>query len=77
MASSPGPRLYIDQPDVFWSVIVSMWIGNIILLVLNLPLIPYIAKILAIPGAVLAAADPVLFVDRGFILSASTRSIFN
>lgn len=46
----PGPRLYIDQPDVFWSVIVSMWIGNIILLVLNLPLIPYIARVLAIPG---------------------------
>lgn len=46
----PGPRLYIDQPDVFWSVIVSMWIGNIILLILNLPLIPYIARILAIPG---------------------------
>ena len=46
----PGPRLYIDQPAVFWSVIVSMWIGNIILLILNLPLIPYIARILAIPS---------------------------
>ncbi|MEX3006845.1 tripartite tricarboxylate transporter permease [Hoeflea sp. TYP-13] len=46
----PGPRLYVDQPAVFWSVIVSMWIGNIVLLVLNLPLIPYIAKILAIPS---------------------------
>jgi len=46
----PGPRLYIDQPDVFWSVIISMWIGNTILLVLNLPLIPYIARILAIPA---------------------------
>ena len=46
----PGPRLYIDQPDVFWSVIVSMWIGNIVLLILNLPLIPYIAKVLAIPS---------------------------
>ncbi len=46
----PGPRLYIDQPSVFWSVIVSMWIGNIILLILNLPLIPYIARILAIPA---------------------------
>ncbi len=49
----PGPRLYIDQPDVFWSVIVSMWIGNIILLILNLPLIPYIARVLAIPGQIL------------------------
>ena len=47
---TPGPRLYLDQPDVFWSVIVSMWIGNIILLILNLPLIPYIARILAIPS---------------------------
>ncbi len=46
----PGPRLYIDQPAVFWSVIVSMWLGNIILLVLNLPLIPYIARVLAIPA---------------------------
>ncbi|MEM6943937.1 MAG: tripartite tricarboxylate transporter permease [Pseudomonadota bacterium] len=46
----PGPRLYIDQPDVFWSVIISMWIGNVILLILNLPLIPYIARVLAIPG---------------------------
>lgn len=46
----PGPRLYLDEPEVFWSVIVSMWLGNVILLLLNLPLIPYIARILAIPG---------------------------
>ena len=49
----PGPRLYIDQPEVFWSVIVSMWIGNIVLLILNLPLIPYIARVLAIPSQIL------------------------
>ncbi len=46
---SPGPRLMVDNPQVFWSVIVSMYIGNLILLILNLPLIPYIAKILAVP----------------------------
>ena len=45
----PGPRLYIDNPEVFWSVIISMYVGNIILLVLNLPLIPYIAKLLQVP----------------------------
>ena len=45
----PGPRLYIDHPTVFWSVIVSMYLGNIVLLILNLPLIPYIAKLLLIP----------------------------
>lgn len=45
----PGPRLMIDRPEIFWSVIVSMYIGNVVLLILNLPLIPYIAKVLAVP----------------------------
>ena len=39
----------VDQPEIFWSVIISMYLGNVILLALNLPLIPYIAKVLAIP----------------------------
>jgi putative tricarboxylic transport membrane protein len=46
---TPGPRLMTDEPDIFWAVIISMYIGNLVLLILNLPLIPYIAKILAIP----------------------------
>ena len=46
---TPGPRLMIDEPQIFWGVIISMYIGNLVLLVLNLPLIPYIAKILAVP----------------------------
>lgn len=45
----PGPRLMIDNPEIFWGVIVSMYLGNVILLILNLPLIPYIAKLLAVP----------------------------
>jgi putative tricarboxylic transport membrane protein len=49
----PGPRLFQDNPDVFWAVIVSMYVGNVILLVLNLPLIPYIAKLLALPSSLL------------------------
>ena len=46
---TPGPRLMIDEPQIFWGVIISMYIGNLVLLILNLPLIPYIAKILAVP----------------------------
>ena len=45
----PGPRLMIENPEIFWSVIISMYIGNLVLLILNLPLIPYIAKILMVP----------------------------
>jgi putative tricarboxylic transport membrane protein len=50
---TPGPRLMVDQPEIFWSVIISMYIGNLVLLVLNLPLIPYIAKILTVPRSYL------------------------
>jgi len=39
----------LDEPQIFWAVIMSMFIGNLVLLILNLPLIPYIAKILAVP----------------------------
>ena len=45
----PGPRLYMTNPEIFWSVIMSMYIGMVVLLILNLPLIPYIARILAVP----------------------------
>ncbi|MEM8686783.1 MAG: tripartite tricarboxylate transporter permease [Pseudomonadota bacterium] len=46
---APGPRLMVDNPSIFWAVIISMYIGNLVLLILNLPLIPYIAKLLLIP----------------------------
>jgi putative tricarboxylic transport membrane protein len=49
----PGPRLFIDAPEVFWSVIVSMYFGNLFLLILNLPLIPQIAKLLLLPRPLL------------------------
>ena len=46
---APGPRLMIDNPSIFWAVIISMYLGNVVLLILNLPLIPYIAKVLSVP----------------------------
>ncbi len=49
----PGPRLYVDHPDVFWSVIVSMFLGNLMLLVINLPMIPWLARLLRVPQSIL------------------------
>jgi len=49
----PGPLLMREHPDIFWGVIVSMYIGNVILLVLNLPLIGVWVKMLSIPYAIL------------------------
>ncbi|SDN79529.1 tripartite tricarboxylate transporter permease [Alkalicoccus daliensis] len=53
MGVTPGPLMLEDRPDVFWGVVASMYIGNIILLLLNLPLIPLISKILNTPRAML------------------------
>lgn len=49
----PGPLLMTDRPEIFWGVIASMYIGNVFLLILNLPLIPYFAKVLLIPRPLL------------------------
>lgn len=49
----PGPMLMTDHPEIFWGVIASMYLGNIFLLILNLPLIPYFARILLIPRPLL------------------------
>ena len=49
----PGPGLVTEQPEIFWGVIVSMYIGNVFLLALNLPLIPYLARIVNIPSPIL------------------------
>jgi putative tricarboxylic transport membrane protein len=49
----PGPFLIKDHPDLFWGVISSMYMGNVMLLVLNLPLIPLWVQILKIPYRIL------------------------
>ena len=55
MGVTPGPMMLEQRPDVFWGVIASMYLGNIFLLILNLPLIPYIARILEVPRPMLLA----------------------
>jgi putative tricarboxylic transport membrane protein len=49
----PGPFLIKDHPDLFWGIISSMYIGNALLLVLNLPLIPLWVQVLKIPYRIL------------------------
>src|SRR6266536_517005 len=50
----PGPLLVAEKPEVFWGLVVSMYIGNIMLLVLNLPLIGLWVKLLRVPYPLLA-----------------------
>ena len=50
---TPGPLLMTQHPDVFWGLVASMYIGNAMLLILNLPLVPVFASITRTPMAIL------------------------
>jgi putative tricarboxylic transport membrane protein len=45
----PGPLLINERPDIFWGLIASMYIGNVVLVILNLPLIPMWVQVLRVP----------------------------
>jgi TctA family transporter len=46
---TPGPQVMTEKPELFWGIVASMWIGNLMLLVLNLPLVGVWVKLLAVP----------------------------
>jgi TctA family transporter len=52
----PGPNVITDEPALFWGLIVSMWVGNVLLVLLNLPLIGIWVRLLTIPYHVLFPA---------------------
>jgi TctA family transporter len=46
---APGPQVMTDRPELFWGLIASMWLGNLMLLVLNLPLVGLWVRLLKVP----------------------------
>ena len=52
----PGPQVMSSHPELFWGLIVSMWVGNLMLVVLNLPLVGLWVKLLKVPYRVLFPA---------------------
>lgn len=71
----PGPTFIADEPALFWGLIVSMWIGNLMLVVLNLPLIGLWVKLLSIPYYALFPAI-ILFASIGaYAESAKTFDV--
>jgi TctA family transporter len=46
---TPGPQVMTGQPELFWGIVASMWIGNLMLLVLNLPLVGVWVRLLRVP----------------------------
>jgi TctA family transporter len=56
----PGPQVMSERPELFWGMIASMWIGNLLLIVLNLPLIGVWVRLLTVPYRLLYPAILVL-----------------
>jgi putative tricarboxylic transport membrane protein len=52
----PGPQVIDQHPDLFWGVVTSMWIGNLMLVIINLPMIGIWVKLLTVPYRFLAPA---------------------
>ncbi|MDF2499590.1 MAG: hypothetical protein K0Q77_304 [Anaerosporomusa subterranea] len=61
---TPGPFMVTENPEVFWGVVASMYIGNIMLLILNLPLVGLWVKLLKVPFGILGPTI-VLFTSVG------------
>lgn len=70
----PGPLMIQDNPSLFWGLVASMYVGNVMLLVLNLPLIPLFAQILKLPVYVLY---PVIFGISIVGVYSVSRSLFD
>jgi putative tricarboxylic transport membrane protein len=72
----PGPSVITEQPALFWGIIVSMWIGNLFLLVLNLPLIGLWVRLILVPYQYLYPLILVFCAIGVFSLNNNTFDIY-
>ena len=71
---TPGPLLLEQHPDVFWGVVASMYVGNVILVILNLPLVNIWVKLLKVPFSILGPMIVIVTAVGSFSLE---NSMFN
>ncbi|AOB33375.1 hypothetical protein AKI39_03470 [Bordetella sp. H567] len=72
----PGPQVMSSHPDLFWGLIVSMWIGNLMLVILNLPLVGLWIKLLKVPYRILFPAILVFCTIGVYSLNYNAFDIF-
>ncbi len=72
----PGPLLLQERPDLFWGVITSMYLGNVMLLILNLPLVGLFVQILRVPYPILAPLILLFCLVGAYSTSGQVRDVF-
>ena len=73
---TPGPQLLEERPDLFWGVVNSMYIGNILLLILSIPLVGVFVRILRVRPAIMAPITALITVLGVYTINNSTFDIF-
>ena len=73
---TPGPLLLTNHPEVFWGVVGSMYIGNVMLLILNLPLIGLWVQLLKVPYAILMPLIIVFCIIGSYTIANSIMDVF-
>lgn len=71
----PGPMLLQEHPDVFWGVVASMFVGNVILLALNLPLVGFWARLLTVPYRYLVVVIVVICVIGAYSINYTSFDV--
>jgi putative tricarboxylic transport membrane protein len=73
---TPGPFILKDHPQLFWAIITSMYIGNIMLLILNVPLIKVFVKVIEVPFAILSALIVLICIIGAYSINNSSMDVF-
>ena len=71
----PGPTLLVDHPNLFWGVIASMYVGNLMLLALNLPLIGFWTRLLRVPYPYLAVVIVIICIVGAYSIKNSAFDV--
>jgi TctA family transporter len=72
----PGPQVMTSNPELFWGLIASMWVGNLMLIILNLPLIGIWIKLLTVPYRFLFPAITLFCCIGVYTLNNNTFDVF-
>src|SRR5712672_2151698 len=73
---APGPRVMTERPELFWGVVASMWVGNLMLVILNLPLVGVWVRFLRIPYRLLYPSIIVFCCIGTYTINSNVFDVF-
>ena len=72
---TPGPQLVTEHPELFWGVVNSMYIGNVLLLIMSIPLVGVFVRILRVRAAILAPVTALITMIGAYTINNSVFDV--